>query len=377
MKPLKNNSLATRTIRMTAVGDVMLGDSAICTGYGFASRRSDPAGIRALANVGQLLKGDIVFGNLECVLSERAHNRRQWSSTQLRASPVFAEALRQAGFTIMNVANNHASQHGEAAFGDTVEALRRAGIACCGIRGSGDWTSLPAILQVGGMSFGFLGYCLRPRQYSPAVPPYAEGTPDTICADVGRLGSGVDHVVVSLHWGEEYVDHPSAREVALARRLTAAGASAVLGHHPHVARPVEASNRCVIAYSLGNFVSDMIWYEPLRTPLLLSVDIGERIETVRAEQLYIAENYLPVRIPSGQSVRPVAALTGMDQEEYVRQVERTVAEHRRASWLHALRNAHRFRTPTLAQLLARTLANKLAAVRARLPLRRPPLAETQ
>jgi poly-gamma-glutamate synthesis protein (capsule biosynthesis protein) len=68
-------------------------------------------------------------------------------------------------------------------------------------------------------------------------------------------------VVVSLHWGVEYAQQPRPADVELAHRLADAGALVVLGHHPHVLQPVELYRRgdgrtAVIAYSLGNFVSN-------------------------------------------------------------------------------------------------------------------------
>jgi poly-gamma-glutamate synthesis protein (capsule biosynthesis protein) len=70
-----------------------------------------------------------------------------------------------------------------------------------------------------------------------------------------------DAVVVSVHWGDEYASQPRAEDVALARRLCDAGAIAVIGHHPHVLQPIEVYRRAdgksaVIAYSLGNFISN-------------------------------------------------------------------------------------------------------------------------
>ena len=65
-----------------------------------------------------------------------------------------------------------------------------------------------------------------------------------------------DVVVVSLHWGIEYTEQPTEEQKRLARRLIDAGASLVLGHHPHTVQPVERYHGGLIAYSLGNFVFD-------------------------------------------------------------------------------------------------------------------------
>ena len=73
--------------------------------------------------------------------------------------------------------------------------------------------------------------------------------------DVVELRKQVDCVVVSLHWGYEYVEYPSPRQQAFARKLVRAGAQMVIGHHPHVVQGVERYQGGLIAYSLGNFNS--------------------------------------------------------------------------------------------------------------------------
>jgi poly-gamma-glutamate synthesis protein (capsule biosynthesis protein) len=78
---------------------------------------------------------------------------------------------------------------------------------------------------------------------------------------VREAAAGADAVIVSLHWGDEYAPQPRAEDVALARALADAGALVVIGHHPHVLQPIELYRRAdgstaVIAYSLGNFVSN-------------------------------------------------------------------------------------------------------------------------
>jgi poly-gamma-glutamate synthesis protein (capsule biosynthesis protein) len=359
---LTNHETMT-SVRLVAVGDIMLGDSAICTGYGFASRYPDPIAADVIAGLRPLFdEADVVFGNLECALSELRHAPRDWASTQLRGRPSFAAALRRAGFNVLNVANNHASQHGDDAFEDTLGHLRDAGIDCVGVRGSGEWCSEPVIATASGLRLGFLGYCARPRQYSSRTPPFAEGTPDEMCADIARLRTDVDHVIVSLHWGEEYVTLPSVSEVALAHRLVEAGASALLGHHPHVVRPVERHRGSVIAYSLGNFVSDMIWYAPFRKTLLVSMELSSEVGAATAELLDVTDAYVPSRATQREMLPLSTSVHALDDLTYQRDVARTIGANRAAMYLHAAKNAHRFRFPTQLRLLDVTARNKISAI---------------
>lgn len=354
---------STRPLRLVATGDLMLGDSAICTGYGFASAYSEARFAEAAAAVAALFgPADLVFGNLECSLSQHGHEPRIWSSTQLRGRAEYAAHLRAAGYNIVSVANNHASQHGDQAFKETVAMMRGAGIECCGVRGTGPWCSEPAIVETAGSRVGFLGYCLRPRQYSPAVPPYAEGTSVEIATDIARLKETVDHVIVSLHWGEEYVPTPSTGEVEMAQDFILAGATIILGHHPHVPRPVQEYRDGLIAYSLGNFISDMIWYPPLRESALLTLELTDRPERVAVTRLHIADSYLPVPYEPPQSVPVVTDVRGLREDVYQGEVTRTVRHGRISSYRHAAANMRRFRSPTLRRLLGTTVRNKLGGV---------------
>jgi poly-gamma-glutamate synthesis protein (capsule biosynthesis protein) len=70
-----------------------------------------------------------------------------------------------------------------------------------------------------------------------------------------------DFLVVSIHWGVEYSTAPRPEDVDIAHKMLEAGASVVVGHHPHVLQPVETyktqdGRNTVIFYSLGNFLSN-------------------------------------------------------------------------------------------------------------------------
>jgi gamma-polyglutamate biosynthesis protein CapA len=281
----------------------------------------------------------------------------------MRGPTHFAECLRRIGFNVLNVANNHAMQHGLVAFTETVEHAQRAGIAVCGLRGTQPWTCQPTTFTANGIRLGILGYCLRPRQYGDDNPPFAEGTPEQIIADVRLLKTEVDHVIVSLHWGEEFVSHPSDSEAAFARSLVDQGATMVVGHHPHVLRPIEQYHSGVIAYSLGNCVSDMIWQSGLRKGALLLCDLSSnKVESAQYVRTFVNRGYSPN--PTG-GVLPVPRgfANALADEGYKREVKRKLNAQRLAAYRYALVNLWRYPPRMLAQLVGQTLSNKLRAVR--------------
>jgi glycosyltransferase involved in cell wall biosynthesis/poly-gamma-glutamate capsule biosynthesis protein CapA/YwtB (metallophosphatase superfamily) len=353
----------SRSNRLVAVGDVMLGDSAICVGFGFHSRYPRDAA-PALARVAPLLgRGEIVLGNLECLLTRKGRGRTRLSTDQMRGDPEYARALHAAGFTALGVANNHAMQHGIAAFEETVSTLEAVGIACLGLRGKDGWCSSPVIQKTGdGLRVGLLGYSWRPRQYDYTTPPYAEGDVKAVEDDVRRLGAMADVVIVSLHWGEEFLTAPSNGEVDAARRIIEAGAAVIVGHHPHVVRPVEQYRRGVICYSLGNFVTDMVWQPPLRSGAVFECRLGDAaISEPRLAKTRVDDSYAPAVEESEIRIQQ-KPVVGMDDSAYLAAAAESVSRQRRAAYGYAIRNSFRYSPAVLVDLVGTTLRNKVAAL---------------
>jgi poly-gamma-glutamate synthesis protein (capsule biosynthesis protein) len=194
-----------------------------------------------------------------------------------------------------------------------------------------------------------------------ADPPYAEATPEEARQDVRRLAATVDYVIVSLHWGEEFVDRPSTAEVEHARSLIDAGADLLVGHHPHVVRPLERHGKGLIAYSLGNFVGDMIWQEPLRRGAILRCVLApDGVEDVRVTRTYVDDNFKTVIQGEGSDHLECSdPVQGLEEDAYREEVARTVRSQRLATYKYAAANWRKFQPGMLAQLVGRTVRNKL------------------
>ena len=346
-----------------AVGDILLGDTPTCVGFGFHSRYPRDAS-SAFSSLAPLLqRGEIVMGNLESVLARAGLGATHYQADEMRGDPEYASDLRLAGFTAMSIANNHAMQHGIAAFESTVESLETVGIKCVGLRGNNAWCSEPVVQTTrNGLRVGMLGYSWRPRQYDTGDPPYAEGDVEAVVRDVARLRRSTDAVVVSLHWGDEFLNLPSAAEVAAARRIIDAGASVIVGHHPHVVRPIERYRDGIICYSLGNFVSDMIWQPALRRGAVVECKLSRggvsdiEISGIRVDDAFRAKrDAFPVQL----GAEPIS---GLAEADYRAQVARSVRRQRFAAYAYAARNIGRYPPAVLGQLVARTLRNKVYGV---------------
>ncbi len=298
----------TKTVTLNAIGDICLGDSLISLGFGIRSTIAAKGPEHLFRHAAPILQdADFLFGNLECVLSDEGWDESNPKSQYLRGTPAAIEALTPLGFDVLNVANNHTLQYGPEAWQETLAQVREAGIETLGTSTSASgsdspYHSPPVILSRNGLRIGILGYSYEHEQYFEGPPLYAVGDREHILADLNRLRTEVDFTVISLHWGLEYMSYPSGDMVDLAHGLIDAGCDAILGHHPHVLQGTERYGQGVIAYSLGNFIFDKMWWDPC-----LDTAIAKLKFTTGPERRVDLE-MIPLRINSEfQPVQPAGA----------------------------------------------------------------------
>jgi gamma-polyglutamate biosynthesis protein CapA len=268
----------------------MLGESALLLGRGVRSACGRHGVHFPFAQVAAVLRSaDLAFCNLECVLSDCGLDPCSVCSRSMRGSPDSVTGLASAGFRVVSLANNHWMDHGRAALFDTTSRLRQHGIRPVG-DGSDEPGAPPVVLSIGGVRLAFLAHNL----VGGAVRRRSLTTMPGLLEEVAAARSACDAVVVSLHWGEEYMTAPAAWQVELGRRAIDSGASLVLGHHPHVVQPVEHYRRGLIAYSLGNFVCDMRWGCTRQSAVLL-VELGaDGVGAYKAMPVELNRRWQPV-----------------------------------------------------------------------------------
>jgi len=365
-----------RSVTLHAVGDIAFGDHPLCTGFGTHSRQRGREAGFAFARASATLAGaDILFGNLECTLSSAGLKRGDYHSIQMRGQPGYLAGLVDAGFTVLNLANNHSLQHGEEAFRETAQMLAAAGVVPCGLNAGDHRSAAPAFVEKNGLRVAFLGYSLRPRQYFTQEPLYAEGFDEMLLEDVRRAKAAADCVVVSLHWGSEFIERPAPDEIAIAHRIVDAGADLIIGHHPHVLRGIERRGGATIVYSLGNFVCDMIWDDHLRETAMPRFRLtagGAELEAL--VPIRINDDYQPVPLEGAAAARLLARIDGMSQElqsradgaagetqaDYERAADAAQRYNRSRSHRYFLRNLYRFPPGIVFQQFYVYLRNRLA-----------------
>ena len=205
---------------------------------------------------------DISICNLECVLADGGRQVRK--AYTFRAPQKSLPLLKQY-FTALGLANNHTGDFGKDAFARQLTTLDNAKLPYFGGGHSRQEAHRPLILDRNGMRVALLGY----NNFPPRSFEAGENTPgtawlvdDEVLEDVKRPHEHADVVIPFLHWGREMSPEPTKWQREFARTLIDAGASAVVGGHPHVTQTVDIYKGRPIIYSLGNFVFDYYPVDP-------------------------------------------------------------------------------------------------------------------
>ena len=242
-----------------------------------ASAGPDEAGWQALfSDVSDVFKSaNFGFVNLETPVAP-AHSKGS-KPFMFDAPVVLLDALKASGVRIVSFANNHVMDQGWAGFAETREHLRDEGLL---FAGSGDTAQTgwqPTITEANGIKVRWLGMTRwlngnrnpdkddQPHVNFFPYPGESGGAPGMdeagVIAAVKTARAQCDLLVVSIHWGIEYAPAPRPEDVDIAHKMLDAGASVIVGHHPHVLQPLETyatvdGRNTVIFYSMGNFLSN-------------------------------------------------------------------------------------------------------------------------
>jgi poly-gamma-glutamate synthesis protein (capsule biosynthesis protein) len=242
-----------------------------------AAAGRDAEGWTALFNdVSDVFHGaDFGFVNMETPVAP-AHSKG--SKPFMFDAPVaLPQALKASGIKIVSFANNHVMDQGWTGFAEAREHLREQGLLFAGTGDTAQQGWQPVITEANGIKVGWLGMTRwlngnrnpdkddQPHVNFFPYPGEAGGAPGMdeagVIEAVKAARAQCDLLVISIHWGIEYATAPRPEDVDVAHKMLDAGASVIVGHHPHVLQPVETyktadGRNTVIFYSLGNFLSN-------------------------------------------------------------------------------------------------------------------------
>lgn len=233
---------------IVAVGDIFIG--------GHATYYLDKYGAQYPFDSTKIIlsNGHFTIGNLEAPFATTGSKFDK--KFNFKVPPRFATGLLEAGFDVVNLANNHIMDYGQEALVSTLNTLDSTGISHCGAGLNLKQARQPAILQFKGVKVAFIGCSLTfPEEFwatNHRAGTFYPNEKDLI-ESISRAERLADFTVVTFHWGEELRNTPKDYQMYFAHLSIDAGADLILGHHPHVLQGLEIYHNRLIIYSLGNF----------------------------------------------------------------------------------------------------------------------------
>ena len=314
-------------------GDINLTDWIFNVGFGIGTRIGK--GFDPLQYL-EHKEGDLWIGNFEGVASNASANKGIYAEA-FRIDP---DALRNLHhMDIYGFANNHAMEHGAEAYIETVKALESYGSKVFGRK---EVRSI--VFEHQGQMFTITGMCLRieDSKFEPLYwynPEYKE-----IEAELATLPEDAFKILY-VHWGNEYINRPSAAQKKFAHWLIDSGFDLIIGMHPHVLQGYEIYNGKRIYYSLGNCVFDMP-SEQCKIGALVGVDIKDGKPIYTEEYLKIDEECCPhvvseSEIPDNWQFKHLNECLKKDDnsENYHNEINRGYLIYRKANRKQLLKSA--------------------------------------
>jgi hypothetical protein len=305
-------------VTFSAVGDIMMGST-----YPVDILPPDDGQNIFDGLADQLKTSHVVFGNLEGPLADNMKPSK--CKVPLKAGCFefvtpsrYVHHLKKAGFTAMNIANNHILDAGFTGAEKTIETLLGAGIAPAG-------GEKVAVLQVGKGTMAVAGFSFKASPYAYSILDI-----DRAKEVIAELKGRHRLVVVSFHGGAEgrnalhvtrrnemFMGENRGDVVKFAHTAIDAGADMIVGHGPHVVRALELYKGRLIAYSLGNFLTFALFN--VKGPSGISVILKARIDGETGNfidgkliPLRLADDGIPAIDPSAEAVDLIRNLTAAD-----------------------------------------------------------------
>ncbi|MED3464695.1 CapA family protein [Bacillus thuringiensis] len=259
---ITNNINTHDKLTMTMVGDIMMG--------------------RNIQNITNYYGSDYLFrytrhffedsdyssGNFEnpVLLDKKETYTKANKYIHLDTTKQSVITLKEMGFTMLNLANNHMMDFNSKGLQETLQVFQKEKLDYVGAGNNLIDAKKINYQDINGIKVASLGF-------TDVIAPGSVATinsagvlsmnPDNFVQQIYEAKNpekgNADLVIVNVHWGEEYDTEVNPRQQALAKALVDAGADIIIGHHPHVLQSFEIYKNSIIFYSLGNFIFDQGW----------------------------------------------------------------------------------------------------------------------
>jgi poly-gamma-glutamate synthesis protein (capsule biosynthesis protein) len=279
-------------IKVAFVGDIML-DRGV---YNKIVKKGAGDFNFAFANIkNDLKKYDLLVGNLEGPVSDKGIDKHDLYS--FRMDPQILPVLKDLGFGVLSIANNHIDNWGLSAIEDTISRLSSSGIQVVGGGMNSQESYAPVIINTKGLKIALLSFSeFGAGQYESGTSTAGISviSEQALKRGIELARKSADIVVVIFHFGEEYKNTPTEYQKKYAHMAVSLGANLVVGHHPHIVEPIEYYKNTYIAYSLGNFIFDQYFSPETMQGGLLELEIKNKsIVNINLRTVQMNSDYQP------------------------------------------------------------------------------------
>ncbi len=243
-------------------------------------------------------EADGVLLNLECVISQKGSFSSKITERKpfhYRAPQFVTEALQKMGATIVTTANNHSMDFGAEALGDQISLFEQMNLPFVGSGISAQEAKQWKLLQCGDAIIAVIAF--------DTTAPWAEAT--ATAAGTFHLPLSVDSinelepiiseakqyahiVIVTPHWGANWVEKPKQQTIDLAHAIIDAGADIILGHSSHIIHGIEKYKNKAIVYDMGTFISDRVGQSRMNDAAYFELKFNEKgIHSLQVHPVYL------------------------------------------------------------------------------------------
>ena len=273
-KPGTSRKTGDDIVKIGLVGDVMIGRSVNDL------LKSNPKHDIWGTILPVMQQQDLVIANLETAVTN--HEEAEPKVFNFKTDSSNLALLKKANIKLVNLANNHTLDYGLVGFRDTLTNLEKFGINHVGAGLNAEQARAPYKFQIKGVKFALFGFTdNEPSWKATADKPgtnYISVGDEQAIDDIKAISPEVDVTIVTLHWGPNMREYPSANFIDYAHRLVDAGADIIAGHSAHILQGIEVYKSKLIIYDMGDFIDDYMIDRGLRNDLaaFFSVTIKDK-----------------------------------------------------------------------------------------------------
>lgn len=234
----------------------------------------------------EIQKHDLAFYNQESILGGTSIGLSDYPN--FNSPQEFGDAMIDAGFNLVSLANNHTMDRGVTAIQNSCDYWKTKDVLTAGSYCSAEDAEEIKIKEKNGIKYTMLAYTYGTNGITvPSDKPYLVNlySDELAKADIEKVRDKVDLLIVSMHWGTEYRSEPTDEQKREAEYLSNLGVDIIIGTHPHVIEPITYINDTLVIYSLGNFISAQSTNNDYNTmvELMTSVDVVKTTKDGKSE----------------------------------------------------------------------------------------------